>query len=152
MFSKLFSKLFGRGEDAPDEGEWVVAEAEDEGNPIILRIRSVPAEFEKAAYPHMISVAWPYQAIGAGMPDAAQKERMDLLEDLLMPALERSGNAILTVVITGNGIRQWQWYSRGMEETMDIVNATLESQDPFPVEFSLVEDPAWEGYSHFEFD
>ena len=150
MFRKLFSKLRGQDEEPVDEGEWVVAEAEDDGNPIILRIRQVPPEFDRSAYPHMISVVWPYEVAGEGMPGADEKEGMDALEDLLMPALERSSNAILTVAITGNGMREWQWYSRSMETTMDIVNATLAPYDPFPVEFSLTDDPDWEGYSHFD--
>ena len=98
----------------------------------------------------MIAVTWPYDTDDGGMPSQDAKERMDLLENLLMPALEDGGNSILTVVVTGNGVREWQWYSRSHDETMQLVNSVLAGHDVFPVEFSIQDDPEWAAYSQFE--
>jgi hypothetical protein len=84
------------------------------------------------------------------MPTPADKEQMDLLEDLLLPALEKNNDAILTVVATGNGTREWQWYSAAPETTMLLVNSALAGHPPFPVELSIQDDPEWEAYSQFE--
>jgi cell division protein FtsZ len=74
-------------------------------------------------------------------------ERMGQLEDLLMPAFEGSGQAFLTVVVTGNGVREWQWYAKNVDLVMELVNEALDGYEPFPVQFSLQDDPQWEGYS-----
>jgi hypothetical protein len=64
-----------------------------------------------------------------------------------LPAVTRQ--AFLTVVVTGNGVREWQWYARNADQVMELVNETLGGSEPFPVEFSFQDDPQWEGYSRF---
>ena len=44
-----------------------------------------------------------------GMPSPAENERMVLLEELLEP-LETQRTAFMTVVVTCNGVKEWQWY------------------------------------------
>ncbi len=71
------------------------------------------------------------------------------LEDLLESGLESVRQAFLTVIVTGNGVREWQWYARDPEKTMEIVNETLGHLEPFPVQFAFQADPDWEGYQRF---
>ena len=66
------------------------------------------------------------------------------------PALETSQSAFLTVVVTGNGTREWQWYSRNPEETMGLVNQAVTGYEPFPIQFSIQDDPQWEAYRRFQ--
>ena len=86
----------------------------------------------------------------SGMPAQKQVERMQLFEDLLRSALEGPGQAYLTVIVTGNGVREWQWYSRDPAETMALVNKALSNHDPFPVQFSVQDDPDWQAYGRFQ--
>jgi hypothetical protein len=117
----------------------------------LIRIRALPPEFQKSDYPHMIGVSWAFDGEQSnGMPSPEIVAEMDRLEDLLVPALEGTGQAVLTVVVTGGGVREWQWYARSPEETSEIVNAALAGQESFPVEFSLQDDPAWEAYGQFQ--
>jgi hypothetical protein len=83
------------------------------------------------------------------MPDQDVFERMGQLEDLLMPAFEGAEQAFLTVIATGNGVREWQWYARDPDAVMQLVNETLGEYEPFPIQFSFQDDPDWEGYSRF---
>jgi len=74
---------------------------------------------------------------------------MSQLEDLLAPAFEGARQAFLTVIVTGNGVREWQWYARDPEAVMKLVNETLGKYEPFPVQFNFQDDAEWEGYSRF---
>jgi hypothetical protein len=72
---------------------------------------------------------------------------MGELEDLLMPSFEGKQKAFLSVLVTGNGVREWQWYAREKDAVMKIVNKVLGPREPYPVEFQ--DDPEWEAYSRF---
>jgi hypothetical protein len=135
---------------APDE-TWTMATAEDNGKPLIFRIRNSPPPFaRKPDFPHLLAVCWQYEPPNnQGMPDQEVFARMGQLEDLLMPAFEGAEQAFLTVIATGNGVREWQWYARDPDAVMQLVNETLGAYEPFPVQFSFQEDPDWGGYSQF---
>jgi hypothetical protein len=128
-----------------------VATGQDDGKPLILRIRNKPPSFaRKEAFPHLLAVCWQYESPNEqGMPSEDVVARMSQLEDLLEEALEGARQAFLTVIVTGNGVREWQWYARNPDEVMKLVNDTLGELEPFPVEFSFQDDPEWVGYSRF---
>jgi hypothetical protein len=133
------------------DDRWSVATGEDNGKPLIFRIRNkAPSFARKKTFPHLLAVCWQYESPNdQGMPPHDVLERMKQLEGLLEPAFESAHQAFLTVVVTGNGVREWQWYARDAEDVMKLVNDTLGEYEPFPVQFSFQDDPEWEGYSRF---
>jgi hypothetical protein len=133
------------------DDRWSVATAEDNGKPLIVRIRNKPPSFaRKDAFPHLLAVCWKYQSPNdQGMPSEDVFERMSQLESLLEPAFEEAQQAFLTVIVTGNGVREWQWYARDTDEVMKLVNETLGEYEPFPVQFIFQNDPEWQGYTRF---
>jgi hypothetical protein len=134
-----------------DDSRWTMATAEDGGKPLIFRIRNeTPAFANKEGYPHLMAVSWQYTSPNdSGMPSPDETQRMSDLEDLLDSGLEGSREAFLTVAVTGNGVREWQWYARNPEHVMAQVNKTLGHLDPFPIEISFQDDPEWAGYEGF---
>lgn len=135
----------------PVEDSWRMATAQDDGKPIIFRIRDNPPSFAtKESFPLLLAVCWQYVSPNEqGMPASEDTERMSQLEDLLVSAFENAQEAFLTVVVTGNGVREWQWYARTQNGVMKLVNETLGKLEPFPVQFSFQDDPDWEGYAQF---
>jgi hypothetical protein len=79
-----------------------------------------------------------------------ERERMDKLEDLLHPALEKSGVATLVLVSTGEGLREWTYYTGSTERFMSSMNQTLRSEPPFPLEIHVGSDPEWRVYEDFK--
>jgi Family of unknown function (DUF695) len=150
----MFDWLFGKKPQPTDDNQdaWSVATAMDGEMPLIIRFRSQPpAGINKTNYQDMIAITWQYEADeeSSGMPGEAEKERMDELEDLLMPALESAKVAFLTVIVTGNGVREWQWYSRSAEALIDTMNKCLGSLPAFPISISAQKDPDWATYQQF---
>lgn len=130
---------------------WHMATGEDDGKPLIFRIREhAPSFASKAAFCHLLAVNWQYEPSNdQGMPSQIDVDRMTQLEDLLRPAFEGAKQAFLTVIVTGNGVREWQWYAQDPDAVMKLVNQALGEQEPFPVQFSFQGDPDWEGYTRF---
>jgi hypothetical protein len=149
----MLNRLFGKKEQelSPEE-RWTVAQGEDDGLPLIFRIRNKkPHGIELNTYPHLIAISWLYPSTNEfRMPSSEISTLMMQFEELLETVLEKSQSAFLTVIVTGNERREWQWYSRSPEETMGFVNQVLMEREPFPVEFSMQKDPQWEAYQHFQ--
>ncbi|MBT0964219.1 DUF695 domain-containing protein [Denitromonas iodatirespirans] len=141
--------LFGCGKPIAED-QWTVATGDDNGKPMIVRFRSdIPRGVDIKQYPHLMAIAWKYEpANEGGMPSNADNNRMVLLEELL-DSLETKRIAFLTVAVTCNGVKEWQWYSRDQEETMKVLNSALSGQSPFPIEISQQEDSAWSAYFRF---
>jgi hypothetical protein len=131
---------------------WFLATGEDQGCPLVFRVREAPPRWAtiKEDFQRLLAVTWQFDAnANNGMPLPHDLERMLELENLLEPVFANARQAFLTVVVTGNGVREWQWYARDSEAVMMLVNETLGQLDPFPVQFSFQDDPAWIGYSRF---
>ena len=135
--------------EASDKGEWTVATGEDAGFPLILRIRSAfPAGVDRSQYPTLLAIHWDYQPLANnGMPSPEERARMDELEDLLSNGLESRGQSYLTAVVTCNGVREWQWYTKDTQEAMSLINSALSGTAPFPIQLSAQADPEWTAHS-----
>jgi len=144
------AEKFGSKSDEPSpEDRWVLARGFEGDKPLLFRILDQrPAEVDPEQYRHLCSISWPYEPDNEeGMPSADEFDRMSFFEELLTPALESPGAAYMVIAATGNGLRQWHWYARDTEELMTLVNEVLEECEPFPVEFSVDEDPNWDAYN-----
>jgi hypothetical protein len=97
------------GKRMPSEDTWQIATAEGDGKTLIFRIREHPPSFaQKESFPHLLAICWRYEPFNeSGMPPQDAIDRMSQLENLLMPALEGVQAAFLTVIVTGNGVREW---------------------------------------------
>jgi len=148
IFSGLL-RLFGRGKSAPKD-EWTVAAGENDGKPMIVRFRSNPPPgVEMARYRFLMTVSWEYEpANKSGVPSEKDNVRMTDLENLL-DHLESERTAFLMAVLTYDGIRAWQWYSRNHEESIQVLNTALSGHARFPVEICQEEDPEWSAYFGF---
>jgi hypothetical protein len=147
---KLLSLLIGLfvSSQAHAADRWGVATSEDNGKPLIYRyILKPPSGIRISDYPDMIAISWEFDAsVRNGMPDAGTNTRMIELEEVLEKKLEGSKNAFLTLSVTGNGRKEWQWYSRNVGETMGLINEALSGRTPFPIQISRQSDPKWSAY------
>jgi hypothetical protein len=131
---------------------WTVGAAQVDGLPLVIRVRNTASQpVDKDCFPHLIGIVWRYEPQNAsGMPSNEIEDRMNLFEDVLEASLEGADQAILAAVVTGRQVREWHWYSRDPEEAMRLVNAALQSYQPFPVEFSTEDDPEWDAYENVQ--
>jgi hypothetical protein len=133
------------------DDQWRVAQLEKHGKPLLVRYRNErPKNAERASFPFLLSATWAYQRNEFGLPSADEMKLMDKFEDALASKLETSQTAHLMVVLTGNGERDWLWYTVGEEEAMRLVNQALKGHKAYPVQFSVQKDRRWKAYAQFE--
>src|SRR5262249_54845373 len=119
--------------------------------PLLIRYRGErPPGVEPSAFPFLLSATWGYQSNEVGLPAPEEMALMDKFEDALASTLEASQTAYLMVILTGNGERDWLWYTCGEAEAMQQVNQALKGHKRYPVQFSVQRDRAWRAYTQFE--
>jgi hypothetical protein len=74
---------------------------------------------------------------------------MDRLEDLMLPAVEAKAQSVLVLVSTGEGFREWIYYTKSESAFVDKLNQTLKMSPRFPVEIHTASDPTWSTYEAF---
>ena len=74
------------------DSTWFMATGEDEGRPLIYRIReAAPAYATKATFVKLLAVTWQFDpSINNGMPLPDTVERMQQLENLLEPVFSNA--------------------------------------------------------------
>ncbi|GAA4493998.1 DUF695 domain-containing protein [Pseudaeromonas paramecii] len=127
---------------------WGVATSEYNRKPLIYRfLLKPPSGIQISDYPDLTGISWVFEAsVNNGMPDSATNTRMIEFEELLENKLEGSNNAFLTLCVTGNRRKEWQWYSRNVGETMKLINQALLGKSRFPILISRQSDPTWSAY------
>lgn len=145
----MFNWIFGIKKSHPAGDQWSVAEGCDGDMPLVFRVREIPDDFNRSGYPHLIAIQWKYQAIGQGMPNPKTLKQMERMEELLLKHIEEPQIGVLTVIVTGNGLRELQWYARSPEAMMAGLNQALGKLPKLPIEISGEEDPEWQAYENF---
>jgi hypothetical protein len=130
---------------------WAIAQSKNptNGHVIVFRYMDIfPPAFNRANQATRAVVVWRYQT-ETGMPMQSERKQMDAFEDLLEPALEKSGIATLALVSTGEGLREWTYYAKSEELFFQQLNNALKTHAKFPVEIHVGQDPTWSTYDQF---
>lgn len=127
---------------------WATVQADDGGQPMIVRIRTDLAKPElQARWPNRMAVLWRFQAeapdVSQGLPSAAQQTAMGQFEEAAAVALAAAGAAVLTSVATTRGAREWIWYCGQAPEFNRAFNAGLRGHPRYPLALRVAPDPAW---------
>jgi Family of unknown function (DUF695) len=133
----------------PQERGWDVLKGNDSGHPLVIRhLSAVPSWAGRAEFPKLVAVTWRLENAGQ-MPTKAESKQTYEFEDLLSAAVESQRVGLLTTVVTGNGVVEWQYYATSHESFMATLNKALSSRPKYPVSIALQEDPTWSAYSRF---
>lgn len=127
--------------------EWFVADAENEGKPLIVRGRLFLDTFRQSGqYATRIALVWQYGGDAKGLPTDKETQGLDLLNEQLRQSLEAEGVAVLTAIFVGNRAARYEYYSRSAEEFGWVVEQTFASYPPLPIQIGAESDPEWKSY------
>lgn len=143
------SFLVATATPAREEPNWIVAETQESGNRVILKfLGEMPADEAREAFGVLSVIAWKYDgAANEGLPSAAERERMNTLEDtldlidavILRPAFTR----------TGNNVKELAYYIGDREQFLASLNRVLRNHPRYPIEISFYDDPQWRELGQF---
>lgn len=128
--------------------EWWSAPAEsDNGRTIIVTGRDfMDKEISSGKYDVRIEVSWNYASLPDGMPDGESARILEEVTDALSEALKKEKGVVMTGIYTGDGKREWIFYSKNPRIFSSVFNRALEPFPVLPLEIEAYSDPDWEEY------
>lgn len=131
-----------------DKDSWWTAPAESEDGRLIMVTgrRDVEKFRSNPRFNIRIEVTWKYEGDASGMPDTATSEMMEQVQEALQTAFHKDPVAILTGIFTGDGKRDWVFYSLSTHIFGKKLNESLASFPLLPLTVYCENDPAWEEY------
>ena len=128
---------------------WAGSEGTIDGMPYILRIRQNLRPL--AGHPDLttrLRILWEFECQGdSGLPTEWEMEQMSQFEDVLVDSFEPDNLAVLTKVMTCDGIRQWIFYASDIEACGRRLNNALPHDPPLPIELLADSDESWLDYT-----
>ncbi len=130
--------------------EWVSFPADaDSGRTVIVTLREEIDSFrDSGKFIYRIDVHWDYSAKPDGMPDDEGARVLEEATDSLLAAFKKGPVGVMTGIYTGDGRRDWVFYTRSLPIFQKVFNRGLESIDrTLPLLIEAEEDADWEEYT-----
>ena len=131
--------------DAMDAREWALVQCfDEEGRPLMVRVKQYEEAFVRADYPHRVHVFWPVSDDAEnGLPTPSDVEAMNRFENHLCAAVEPDGQSTLAVVVTGAGEREWVLQSRDPKVFLERISGMPHEGGSYPIELAHELDEDW---------
>lgn len=128
--------------------DWWTAPAEgDNGNLILVTgRRGLDNVIATGVYRYRVEVTWRYEGDEKALPAYADSKVMEQVTDAFKDCFDRDPVAVLTGIYTGDGQRDWVFYTRSLHIFQRKFNEVLAPFPALPLSFEAEEDPDWEEY------
>lgn len=97
-------------------------------------------------YVYRINVSWDYRAMADGMPADDDARLMEAATDAFEKVTADDKAAVLTGIYTGDGRRDWVFYTKNLVIFQKLFNRALEPIEQLPLVIEASSDPEWEEY------
>lgn len=131
-----------------EKDSWWTAPAESEDGRLIMVTgrRDVEKFRTNPRFNIRIEVTWKYDGDASGMPDAQTSALMEEAQEALEALLHKDPVAVLTGIFTGDGKREWIYYSLSTHIFGKKLNEALAHMPLLPITVYCENDPGWEQY------
>ena len=127
--------------------EYFALEGNQGGNPITYRGVKDPQNLA-AIYPHRVGLFWSFDPMNAGLAPPELNEIQNDFEDAV-DVLEQQDLGILALVVFGNGMKEWHWYVKDINEWMGAFNMELQNHPQYPLQIEHSEGDGWQYHAAF---
>lgn len=130
--------------------KWWSYPAEGEsGRTVIVTGRDAMDEWRiSGKYIYRIDVSWNYDGKPDGMPGDEDSSLMEEATDALLDAFKKDKVAVMTGIYTGDGRRDWVFYTKNLKIFSIVFNKALSGLPVIPIVIDAEEDADWEEYLH----
>ena len=84
------------------------------------------------------------------MPGDKESELLEQITAALADTFDKDPVAVLTEISTGDGLREWGFYTLSLHIFQRKLNEALAPFPLLPLQFDAEEDPEWESYTSVE--
>ena len=129
-------------------GDWWTAPADSEsGNLIMVTGRRDVERFRSnPKFSIRVEVTWPYEGDATGMPFEPTPKLMEEATEALQRAFDKDPVAVMTGIYTGDGQRNWVFYTLSLNIFGRKLNEALADMPVLPLEISAENDSEWAVY------
>ncbi|WP_266157856.1 DUF695 domain-containing protein [Dyella silvatica] len=130
------------------DDNWLMAETRIDNLPILIRVRqALPAEQDRRPFTDLMIITWPYEITDSGMPSAQTYEQMLRFEKAIEQGIEANGIGVQAASLTGNGHKEWRYFSKNGEEFLSQLNISLDGHPVYPIAIESFLDEEWTAHS-----
>lgn len=132
------------------DGDWWTAPTEsNDGRLIMVTGRRDIEQFrDNPRFSIRVEITWPYESPDAsGMPDITTSELMEQVQEALNNVFSSDPVAVLTGIYTGDGERNWVFYTLSTHIFQRKINEALAPFELLPLKIASENDPEWEEYA-----
>ena len=117
------------------------------GHTVIVTGRDdIDKQMKSGKFPFVVRVSWKYNSLPDGMPDDIDAEIMGRVTDAIESTFSKDKAAYLVAIFTGDGRRDWLFYTGNLAIFGKVFNRALEDIETIPLEIDAQSDPDWEEY------
>ncbi len=130
-----------------NETGWVVIEGAANEYTFQTRFREFSAKPETTEYPQRLNIFWNMtESQEDGFPTKKELEILHTFENRLITAVEHDEFSIMSMVLTGNGTREFVFHTPNPQEFIRRLTEMPQEKDRYPIEINLNADPTWDYY------
>lgn len=128
--------------------EWWTSPTESETGALIMVTgrQGVEPVIATGKYNDRIEITWKYTPEKNGMPDFKTSSLMEQVTDALNNAFAKDSAAVMTGVYTGDGERNWVFYTLNPKKFQYMLNDALKDFELLPITLYAEKDPEWNEY------
>lgn len=133
-----------RKADHLDGSRWTLARGEHDGHPLLIRYRQFDEAFPREEFPERLNIFWLMsQPDDNGLASEGEAAALQAFEDDLVTSVEGDPIAVLSVVMTCDGQREFVIHACDVFSFLERLNAMPQGSEPFPIKIQQHHDPAW---------
>lgn len=135
-----------------NNSDWWTAPTESEnGNLIMVTGRRDIENFKNnPKFNIRIEVTWKYNSDKSGMPDFETSSLMEEVQTSIEDTFKKDPIAVLTGIYTGDGERNWIFYTLSTNIFGKKFNEALQSFELLPITIYAENDPEWNEYQEMK--
>ena len=128
--------------------EWWTSPTESETGALIMVTgrQGVEPVIATEKYNDRIEITWKYTPDKNGMPDFNTSSLMEQVTDALNNAFAKDSAAVMTGIYTGDGERNWVFYTLNPKKFQYMLNDALKDFELLPITLYAEKDPEWNEY------
>lgn len=99
----------------------------------------------------LVIISWKYVTEnGSGMPNEDELNKMENFENLMDAGVVEPGFARLMTVFTGDGVREWLFYTENEDVFLLKLNESLGYEEILPININAYDDENWDAYQDYK--
>jgi len=126
---------------------WTYPAEAESGKTILVTGRDGIDKFiDSGKYVYRINAYWDYEAKPDGLPEDVDAVMMEKATEAFLAEFRKDKVAVLTGIYTGDGRRDWVFYTKNLAIFGAVFNRALAPLDQMPIVVEADSDPDWTEY------